>query len=118
MPWMVRDITNDPSCFVVEIPTDDPKVVQNLTQDAVDLFSDKTSVFDSVSLDREDSSRHLLRREEEMDSEEDLLDHKKNSRNGNNSSSSLDGVQHNELTLSVRAKLEADFKASRSAKRP
>mmetsp|Transcript_18701 Transcript_18701/g.27673 ORF Transcript_18701/g.27673 Transcript_18701/m.27673 type:complete len:1202 (-) Transcript_18701:122-3727(-) len=97
MPWIVRDIQNDPSCFVVEIPTFDPKVIQDLTHDSEPFMP-------QGSFDSSDNSREVRTNFEQYPFYED--------------EESFDSFEEGTMTLSTRAKLEKDFKSARSHKRP
>lgn len=96
-PWVARDIANDPSIFVIEIPTDDPQVIRDLTVDG-----DNRSFLDSMHTDSFD---------QEIDVDHNTID---------------DGFDHSVdidmdlplpaiperpiMTLNSKAKLEKDFK--------
>lgn len=97
MPWIVRDIQNDPSCFVVEIPTEDPMVIQDLTHDSEPIMPQGS--FESTDIARE--SRSTFEHGSAFHDEE-----------------SFDSFEEGTMTLSSRAKLEKDFKSARSHQRP
>jgi hypothetical protein len=105
MPWVVRDIENDPSQFVVEIPTHDERFMRDLLV----ADSDHTDLFDALqqqnSYDQDDEMESSSVRREAFEAVEEIKSE------DYSESSAI-------MSLANRAKLERDFKAAQHSKRP
>ena len=102
-PWIARDIPNDPSTFVIEIPTDNLQVLSSLVYDADQhafLGSMHTDSFDEVFDGDFNTVGDQTTHSAEMDC------------------SPLDVSDRPNMTLSSKTKLERDFKSAQKKQVP
>jgi hypothetical protein len=121
MPWVVRDIENDQSAFVIEIPTEDPGLLHDLTLDNGDFIHHDHDDYNTESL-HNGSFEHHHEEDDEFDfqtlgsgthDEVPLQTYPEHHHHP-----TVPHHDHVQMTLSSKEKLEKDFRTAQKKHRP